>query len=142
MVNWYHFRGPSLSMITATIFLFLALQSQVGKLPFDIPEAEQEVMGGPFIEQSGPRLALFKLTLWAKQLVFSFLLVQVFVPWPRLGLPAADLAVTTVKVLVVVVLIGLVDVVNPRLRIDQSMNYYARVVFVSLAALAFAVVGA
>jgi hypothetical protein len=34
------------------------------------------------------------------------------------------------------------DVVNPRLRIDQSMGYFARVVvFVSLGALALAVVG-
>jgi formate hydrogenlyase subunit 4 len=142
LVNWQLAHGPSVSMVVAGIAFLLALQAQAAKLPFDVAEADQEIMGGPFIEQGGPRLALFKLTCWAKQLVFSFLLVQVFVPWPRLGLPAADLAVTAVKVLVVVVLIGLVDVVNPRLRIDQSMNYYARVVFVSLAALAFAVVGA
>jgi len=39
------------------------------------------------------------------------------------------------------VLVALVDVVNPRLRIDQALGYYVRVAFSSLAALAFAVIG-
>jgi len=46
-----------------------------------------------------------------------------------------------VKVLVLMLIIGVIDSVNPRLRIDQSMNFFARVVFVSLAALAFAAAG-
>ena len=45
MVDWYHFNGPSISMIIATIFLFLALQAQIGKLPFDMAEAEQRDSG-------------------------------------------------------------------------------------------------
>jgi formate hydrogenlyase subunit 4 len=128
-------------MVIAGVALFLALQAQAGKLPFDIPEADQEIMGGPLVEQSGPRLALFRWTLWAKQLVFAFLLVELFFPWPRTGLFLLDLAMSLVKVLFVLVLIAVVDVVNPRLRIEQAMGYYLRVAFVSLAALAFAVIG-
>lgn len=39
------------------------------------------------------------------------------------------------------VLVAVVDVVNPRLRIEQAMGYYLRVAFSSLAAVAFAVIG-
>jgi formate hydrogenlyase subunit 4 len=141
IADWNAQHGPSISMIMAAVALFLAVQAQAGKLPFDIAEADQEVMGGPLVEQSGPRLALFRWTLWAKQLVFALLLVELFIPWPRLGILAADLLLTLVKAFVVLVLVAVVDVVNPRLRVEQAMGYYLRVGVASLAALAFAVIG-
>jgi len=98
-------------------------------------------MGGPLVEQSGPRLALFRWAMWVKQLVLAFLLVEVFFPWPHLGNYLIDLIPTIVKVLIVLVLVAVIDVVNPRLRIDQALGYYMRVAFSSLAALAFAVIG-
>jgi formate hydrogenlyase subunit 4 len=141
ILNWQVQNGPSISMAIGGLAFFLALQAQAGKLPFDIAEADQEIMGGPLVEQSGPRLALFRWTMWTKQLVLAFLLVEVFFPWPRLGIHLLDLMMTTVKVLVVLVLVAFIDVVNPRLRIDQAMGYFIRVAFSSLAALAFAVIG-
>lgn len=138
---WQLEHGPTISMAIAGIAFFLALQAQTGKLPFDIPEADQEIMGGPLIEQSGPRLALFRWAMWSKQFVLAVLLVEVFLPWPGTGVFALDLLLTLVKVLVVLVVVALVDVVNPRLRIDQAMGYYLRIAFASIAALAFAVIG-
>jgi formate hydrogenlyase subunit 4 len=141
IVNWQVQNGPSISMAIGGVAFFLALQAQAGKLPFDIAEADQEIMGGPLVEQSGPRLALFRWAMWTKQLVLAFLLVEVFFPWPRLGIHLLDLIMTIVKVLVVLMLVAVIDVVNPRLRIDQAMGYFMRVAFSSLAALAFAVIG-
>lgn len=138
---WQAANGPSLSMILAGLVLFLALQAQAGKLPFDVSEAEQELMGGPLVELSGPRLALVRWALWVRQLVFACLLVEVFAPWPRLELLPLDLVLALVKVLVVLVLVAVIDVVNPRLRVDQALRYYLRVGFSALAALAFAVIG-
>jgi formate hydrogenlyase subunit 4 len=141
IVNWQVQNGPSISMAIGGVAFFLALQAQAGKLPFDIAEADQEIMGGPLVEQSGPRLALFRWAMWTKQLVLAFLLVEVFFPWPRLGIHLLDLMMTAAKVLVVLVLVAFIDVVNPRLRIDQALGYFIRVAFSSLAALAFAVIG-
>jgi len=141
IMDWQVRNGPSISMAIGGVAFFLALQAVAGKLPFDTAEADQEIMGGPFVEQSGPRLALFRWSMWAKQLVFAVLLVEVFCPWPCLGIHPVDLMVTAVKVLVVLVLLQVIDVVNPRLRIDQAMAYYMRVAVSSLAALAFAVIG-
>ncbi len=133
--------GPTISMALAGLAFFLALQAFAGKLPFDIAEADQEIMGGPLIEQSGPRLAFLKWTVWARQLVLAFLLVEVFLPWPRFGVMPLDLLASALKALVVLLLVAVVDVVNPRLRIDQAMGYFLRLGISSLSALAFAVIG-
>lgn len=141
MLAWHAARGPTLSMAVVGIAFFLALQAQAGKVPFDIPEADQELMGGPLVEQSGPRLALFRWALWARQLVFALLLVELFLPWPRTGALAVDLPLALARALLVLVLVAVVDVINPRLRIDQALGYYLRVAFSALAGLAFAVIG-
>ena len=52
----------SISMAISALGFLLAIQAQMAKLPFDIVEADQEIMGGPFIEYSGPALALFILS--------------------------------------------------------------------------------
>lgn len=141
ILDWQVAHGPTISMAIAGIALFLALQAQAGKLPFDIPEADQEVMGGPLVEFSGPRLAVFRWALWSKQLVCAFLLVELFVPWPWTGRYPLDLVVGLVKVLVVLLLVAVIDVVNPRLRVEQAMRYYLRVGLSAAAALAFAAIG-
>lgn len=141
VVNWQVQNGPCISMAIAGIAFFLALQAMASKLPFDIAEADQEIMGGPLVEQSGPRLALLRWAMWVKQLVLVFLLVDVFCPWPHVGNFLIDVILTIAKVLIVLVLVCVIDVVNPRLRIDQAMGYYMRVAFSSLAALAFAMIG-
>ena len=141
MLAWNIAGGPSVSMVTAGIAFFLALQATMGKLPFDIAEAESEIVDGPLMEQSGPNLALLKLALLVRQLVYALLLVQIFVPWPVLKFwPLAVLA-AFVKVLILFVLAAVVEAVSPRMRIDKAMNYMGRLLFVSLAALAFAMIG-
>ena len=49
-IERYVFSPPDISMIIGAIAFFLVLQPEVGKVPFDIAEAEQEIMEGPLIE--------------------------------------------------------------------------------------------
>jgi len=141
MVTWNLAHGPSVSMVCAGIAFFVALQANLGRIPFDIAEAEQEIMDGPLIEQSGPNLALMKIALLIRQLAYCFLLVQIFVPWPMVGSWPIAVVISLAKVLVLFVLASVIEAVMPRLRIDQAMNYMGRVLFVALASLAFAVIG-
>lgn len=141
IVNYYYHHGPSISMVIAAIPFFLILQAQLGKLPFDIAEADQEIMGGPFIEASGPRLALFKWSFYAKQIVFVSIFMELFIPWPKTGLIPIDILINLAKVFIAVIIVGLIDVVNPRIRIDQSIRFYWGTLVFSLVALAFAVIG-
>jgi len=142
IVMWYLTNGPTVSMVIAGISVFLAVQAQIGKLPFDISEAEQEIMGGLFIETSGPKYALFKWGFLAKQVIFASLFCQIFVPWPATFILWLDVPINLVKILIVVVFVCLIDVVNPRLRIDQAIRYFLFMVFVALMGLVFALVQA
>jgi formate hydrogenlyase subunit 4 len=142
IMEWQLAQGPAISMAVAGVAFFLALQANVGRLPFDIVEAETEVASGPFIEYSGPRLALCKLAFYVRQLIFTLVFVSIFVPWPLAASYPAALLLTLAKALVVLILVGVIDSVVPRFRIDQSMTYMSRVFFVALFALAFAMIGA
>jgi formate hydrogenlyase subunit 4 len=134
------------SFLLGLFCYFFAMQAMLGKLPFDIAEAEQEIMGGPFIEYSGPSLALFKWTFYMKQLVFASLFLNLFIGLPRIAVWGAlgslvNFAINFVGVLVVAVLVVLVDATNPRLRIDQSMRFFAGLIGVSLVGVGLAAFG-
>ena len=124
----------------------LAMQALLGKLPFDIPEAEQELMEGPFIEYSGPSLALFKWTFYMKQLVFGSLFFNLFVGWPRVpgGSVAGALVnfgVNFVAVLILSLVVVLIDATNPRLRIDQSLRFFGGLLGVAAVGAGLAALG-
>ncbi|MBN2467870.1 MAG: NADH-quinone oxidoreductase subunit H [Deltaproteobacteria bacterium] len=139
--SWYRESGPVLSMVIAAIPFFLVLQVQLGKLPFDIPDADQEIMGGPFIEAGGPSLALYKWSYFAKQIILASLFLEVFIPWPKTGVIPVDILINLVKVLVVIALVGVIDAVNPRIRIDQAVRYFIGIWVVLVFAIAFALIG-
>jgi formate hydrogenlyase subunit 4 len=132
---------PALSLIVCGIAFFMAVQLEVAKLPFDLAEAEQEIMEGPLVEYSGRKLALFKWSLYGKLVVFLTLFVETFLPWPKLGNLPFDILITLVKVLVAAVLVEIVAQVFPRLKIAQTMRYFAGVVGFALAGLVLAVMG-
>jgi formate hydrogenlyase subunit 4 len=139
--EWYHATGPSLSMIIAAVPFFLILQIQLGKLPFDIPEADQELMGGPFLEASGPKLALYKWGFYAKQIILASIFLEVFLPWPKTGIIPVDILINLAKVMVVIVIVGVVDAVNPRIRVDQAVRYFIMLWAILLFAVSFALIG-
>ena len=91
--------GYSLSTGVMLVTYLLALQAFVAKQPFDIPEAEIEILEGPFIEYSGPDYALFRYYMMMKQMVYAWLFVAVFVPFAgagAYGLEPQDFAVCPV----------------------------------------------
>lgn len=119
----------------------MALQAFVGKQPFDIAEAEQELLEGPFIEYSGPNYALFKYSLMLKRMFYASLFVMVFAPFIYSGIYALDIILQLIGIALVFVLIGLVGSTNPRLRIDQAVKFYSVLIVMSLVAVGLSVYG-
>ncbi|UCC12550.1 MAG: NADH-quinone oxidoreductase subunit H [candidate division WOR-3 bacterium] len=112
--------GPflySLSGIIAAVVILFTIQAKLSFVPFDIPEAEQEIMAGPYIEYSGVTLAMYKIT--RAMMFFLMPLFLVSVLWGGLTSWWAVL-----KVLLFVVLIILIKNTNPRLRIDQALKFF------------------
>jgi len=127
--------------VVMVIVALFGLQAFVARQPFDIAEAEQEILGGPFIEYSGPNYALFKLYLMLKQMFYAYLPIAMFVPLLKSGSFIVDLAMQMVLTAVVFLLIGLLSATHPRFRIDQALKYFAGLFVVALAAIAGALFG-
>ncbi|MBI4537530.1 MAG: NADH-quinone oxidoreductase subunit H [candidate division NC10 bacterium] len=135
-----HAKLPLAGLIMLAVSV-LALQAFIGRLPFDITEAETELMEGPLMEYSGPKLALFKFTRMAKVVVYGSLLVALFAPWGS-GLPApVNLLALLAKLLVLVLAVTLVAATHARYRIDQAIRYYLGLLGASFAALVLALAG-
>lgn len=112
--------GPFLYSISGIIFaliFLLVIQAKVGFVPFDIPEAEQEIMAGPYIEYSGVALAIFKIT--RAMMLFLLPVFMISLLWGGIADGWAIL-----KFLLIVVLIILIKNTNPRLRIDQTLKFF------------------
>ena len=101
----------------------IVLLGKLEKVPFDIPEAETEIVAGSFTEYSGMLLAFFRLAIDIETVVCAALLAVVFLPF-GLGLsPILGFSLFIVKVLFIVALISLLRTVFARLRIDQMVNF-------------------
>jgi len=111
-----------LSSVIALVVAFLCMQAKLAFVPFDIPEAEQEIMAGPYIEYSGPPLAIFKLTRAMMLFAMPVFLISIFLG----GMQFNGWAIiwSIVKYLVILILIILVKNTNPRLRIDQALKFF------------------
>jgi NADH-quinone oxidoreductase subunit H len=131
----------SLSGILAFIVSLLVMQAKLGFVPFDIPEAEQELMCGPLLEYSGLPLAVFKLT---KALLFYTLplfLITLFLggfnPYSWLGILGL-----AIKYLFLLVIIILIKNTNPRIRTDQALRFFwGPVTILAAAGFIFALIG-
>jgi formate hydrogenlyase subunit 4 len=127
-----------LMMLGVALFAF---QAFVGRVPYDMAEAETEIMEGALMEYSGPKLALFKYARMVKLFVYSALFCGLFVPWGNTWVFPLGVAALLVKTLLLVLLVTVVAATHARYRIDQAIRYYAALLAVAVAALGIAVAG-
>ncbi len=122
-------------------FVFLiASFAEASRLPFDLPEAEQELVGGYHTEYSGIKLMLYLVSEYLHMITASFLLVILFFGgWHFWGITGSGeeigwlqaivrVAVLIAKFLTFVLFFMLVRWSLPRFRFDQLMNLAWKVV--------------
>lgn len=114
------------------VFL-VASFAEAGRLPFDLPECEQELIGGYHTEYAGMKLLLYLIAEFLHMVTAAFLLVVLFLGgWHLWGVTGADETVTWLmglvrmavllgKVLLVILFMMLVRWSWPRFRFDQLM---------------------
>ncbi|WKZ50465.1 MAG: NADH-quinone oxidoreductase subunit H [Anaerolineales bacterium] len=71
----------SLAYLLGLAAFAFAAYIEMGKLPFDLGEAEQELQEGPLAEYSGRSLAILKWSVYLKQLVLVALFMALFTPF-------------------------------------------------------------
>jgi len=142
--NWYIFGGPIEGlqkyllipfMVIAFIIFFIASLAEVNRTPFDIPEAEAELVAGYYTEYTPMKFAMFFLAEYASMFLVAAISVSLFFggwqsPFGYLGnsleikwlIPIEQLLWFLSKGLFLVFVQMWLRWTLPRLRVDQLMN--------------------
>ena len=137
------------------IVFMIAAFAESARLPFDLPEAEQELIGGYHTEYSGMRLLLYLIAEFLHMVTAAFLIVILFLGgWHLWGVTGSGSDVTWVtailrvlvlsgKVLATIFFMMMVRWSWPRFRFDQLMALAWKVMLplglVNLVVMAFVV---
>jgi NADH-quinone oxidoreductase subunit H len=123
--------ASSLSGILALLVAVFCMQAKLGLVPFDIGEAETEIMAGTHIEYSGILLAILKLTKHMMMVALPLFLITIF--WGGFSV---------FKYVALLVIIILMRNTNPRVRIDQAVRFFWRkMTFIAIIAALLATLG-
>lgn len=111
-----------LIQVLAFLVALLTLQAKLERVPFDIPEAETEVVGGPLTEYSGKKLALFRIQKDILMLVGAAFIAALFLGGFSGGIWLGGLQLV-IKTAFVVFLLSVVRAAFARIRIDQIVSF-------------------
>lgn len=120
---------PLLAYLPLAFVIFLiAGLAELYRQPFDIPVAESEVVGGPFVEYSGIRWSMFQLAEFVSMVLISILASLIFLggwQWPVGGdVPVVvQVVLMAVKTSAFILFFMWMRASLPRLRVDQLMAY-------------------
>lgn len=112
----------SLSGFLALVVAILCMQAKLALVPFDIPEAETEIISGPLVEYSGSGLAVFRLMKNMLLFTLPFFLIILFMGGIRFS--GIHLLNGILKYVGLLVLITVIRNTNPRIRIDQAVKFF------------------
>lgn len=130
--QWYLFHNPF--TLLAFFFFFLASLAEGNRTPFDLPEAESELVAGYNTEYSGLRFVFFFFAEWGNLYIMSALMTALFLGgWQVPGVSEAQMAqsvgltvlgwaVFTLKALFLVFVVIWLRWTLPRVRVDQLMT--------------------
>lgn len=114
-------------MIPALAAYLMFLPGTMGVVPFDIPEAETEIIEGPLLEYGGPPLAMFYIGSALKTFVVLGLGVALFFPGTLGDFWLVNLVWFLAKCLLLMTLsLTLVKSATGRFRIDQAFWFYIK----------------
>jgi NADH-quinone oxidoreductase subunit H len=123
--RWNIFLQP-----VAFVIFFVSAVAETNRLPFDLAEAEQELVAGWHTEYSSMKFAMFFLAEYANMITASAVISILFLGgWngPVFGPPLLQMVLPTVwflaKIFAFIFLYMLIRATFPRVRYDQLMSF-------------------
>lgn len=134
------------AFVIAGVAFAIACYMEMGKLPYDLAEAEQELQEGPLAECSGPSLAMMYLTSPMKQIIMASLFIAIFIPFGAageltIGSVLLGALVYVIKMVIVLFITMVIENVVVRVRWKLTGHQTWFVVAIAVCALAFCVIG-
>ncbi len=117
--------GPligSASGIISCFVMLLCMQAKLGFTPFDMAEAETEIIAGPCIEYSGKALGIFKVSKAIAVFIAPIFMITLFFGGVRFTFGA--FLKTLLQYIVILTLMIVIKNTNPRVRIDHAMRFF------------------
>ncbi|MEM0463272.1 MAG: NADH-quinone oxidoreductase subunit NuoH [Pyrobaculum sp.] len=123
----------------AFVAFYISLMMSTTRFPFEIPEAEPEVVLGPYTEYGSTLFILSFGGTYVKMYAASLLGVALFLGgWLPAGDTVSGAAVTAAKLALFVLPLLLVRAIYPRYRIDQALRLgWTKLLALSVAAVAW-----
>jgi NADH-quinone oxidoreductase subunit H len=135
VIGWQVQHGWLIIYAPLSFAIFLAAMfAETNRLPFDLPESEQELAGGYNVEYSSIKFALFFMGEYAAMTAACAMMVTLFLggwtlpfagldrPAQNLGIGLFQIVIFLAKMLVVEFMVIWVRWMWPRFRYDQLMN--------------------
>jgi NADH-quinone oxidoreductase subunit H len=124
----YYAANPvmALANIPGFVAALIATQGKLERVPFDIPDAETEIVAGSFTEYGGRLLALFRMSIDVEMVVVASILSAIFLPLFS-GNAVLGMLFYIIKTLFVVFLLAAMRSAMARLRIEQMVRFCWRV---------------
>ena len=120
--------GPiffSVSGALSFVVMLLCIQAKLGFVPFDMPEAETEIVSGMYIEYSGKALAFLKIARAILTFALPVLLITLYFGGIIFTVDGITRGIS--QYLLILLLMVLIKNTNPRVRIDQAVRFFWRV---------------
>lgn len=135
-----------LAFVIAGVAFAVACYIEMGKLPYDFAEAEQELQEGPLGEMSGPSLAMMKFAIPMKQTIMATLLIAIFIPFgSSVDFSVVGILIGTLvylgKMVVILLVTMVIENLVSRVRWKIAGHQTWFIVAVSVFAFAFCVLG-
>ena len=110
----------------AAIAAIWTLPAAAAVQPFDIAEAETEIVSGPYVEYSGPNLALLQLGQWLKTFLYASVIAAVFFGTTIYHFqPAVNFVIQfAIIVLLVSAFVAFWQATSGRTRVTRVLKYY------------------
>jgi NADH-quinone oxidoreductase subunit H len=116
-----------LAMPVTALLFFVATLAELGRVPFDLAEADSEIVAGYFVEYSGMKFGQFFLSEFMNAFAFSVITATLFLggwrgPFAD-SVPILGSLWLLLKALLVFFVLMWLRGTMPRLRIDQMLGF-------------------